>query len=64
MKRITLVKRLEYKHGVSLNPHVPYPANLDEERNLWLVHLGDNAPFLPVLQKFVEKVIDTEPVLV
>ena len=58
MKRIYLVKRLEFKHGTSLNPHTPYPANLDEERNLWVVHLNADAPFLPVLQKFIEKVVE------
>jgi hypothetical protein len=61
MNRIYLVKRLDYKHGASLNPHVPYPAIKDEDRNLWLVHLGENAPYFPVLPKFVEKIVDGEP---
>lgn len=64
MNRIYLVKRLDYRHGASLNPHVPYPAEKDTDRDLWLVHIGQNAPYLPVLPKFVEKVVDSEPVLV
>jgi hypothetical protein len=57
MTRIYLVKRLEFKGGVSLNPHTPYPAVFDEDRNLWVVS-GH-----PVLPKFVEKVVDNDAVL-
>ena len=64
MNQIYLVKRLEFKHGASLNPHVPYTAELDTDRDLWLIHLNNDSPYLPVLSKFVEKVVDTDLVLV
>jgi hypothetical protein len=64
MKRIYLVKKLTFQHGYVLNPHTPYQAAFDDERNLWLIHMGQNAPYLPVLNKFIEKVVDMEPVLV
>jgi hypothetical protein len=63
MKRIYLVKRLDFKHGASLNAHVPYLAEKDEERELWLVRFHDEGPRFPVLPKFVEKVVDEEPVV-
>lgn len=58
MKRIYLTKKLEYRYGYVLNAHCPYPAAFDEERQLWLIHMGDNAPYLPVLPKFVERTVE------
>jgi len=52
MKRVYLLKRLEYRNGQSLNPHVPLPATFDPDRKVWLVN------GLPVLPKFVERTED------
>lgn len=54
MKRVYLLKRLDYRNGQSLNPHVPLPATFSPDRNLWLVN------GLPVLPKFVEKTEEVE----
>ena len=58
MKRIYLVKKLTFQHGYVLNPHTPYQAAFDNERQIWLIHMDQNAPFLPVLPKFVEREVE------
>lgn len=63
MKRIYLSKKLEYRHGYTLNAHIPYQAEFDNDRQLWLIHMGETAPFLPVLSKFVERIEEQQPIL-
>jgi hypothetical protein len=41
MKRIYLSKKLEYRHGYTLNAHIPYQAEFDNDRQLWLIHMGE-----------------------
>ena len=55
MTRVYLTKRLDYRGGASLNSHVGYPAQFDNDRQLWLVSVGEHGPYFPVLPKFVEK---------
>ena len=64
MKRIYLLKRLCYKFGYVLNANVPYPARFDTDRDLWLIDMDGGTVLLPVISKFVGKVVDMAPVLV
>lgn len=64
MKRVYLLKRLDYKNGGSLSPHTPYPAFFDDETQVWRVQPTALSCYFAVLPKYVEKVVDTEPVLV
>lgn len=52
MKQIYLLKRIEYRNGQSLNPHTPYKAVYNDERNLWFVN------GLAIPSKYVEKMED------
>jgi hypothetical protein len=54
MKTIILLKRLNYRSGISLNPNHPYQAVWDNDNSRWVIHMPNIN--LVALPKFVKEV--------